>query len=100
MAENLGGKFATMSEDERRRFAMEREREQERGEEQPAEDERQPAEGGGEELVFDDPRRDHERTKADLEDRDGTGALVDDAQHAARVREEARARGKSGRPPA
>jgi hypothetical protein len=48
----------------------------------------------GGELAFDDPRRDHERTKADLEDRDGTGALVDDRKHAESVRKEARSRGR------
>ncbi len=83
MAENLGGKFATMSEDERRRFAMEREQE------------------ADDELAFDDPRHDHDRTRADLEDRDGTGAQVDDRQHEARVRQEAKAHAaKSRRPPA
>jgi hypothetical protein len=84
MAENLGGKFATMSEDERRRFAMEREPEGRQVEE---------------ELEFEDPRHDHARTKADLEDRDGAGAQLDDAQHAERVRQEARARSKPSRPP-
>lgn len=77
MAENLGDKFATMSEEERRRFALEQ---------------GQAAEAGNGELDFDDPRSDHARTKADLEDRDGEGALVDDRQHEERVREEARAR--------
>jgi hypothetical protein len=86
MAENLGGKFATMSEDERRRFAMEQEPERE-GRKPKAE------------LEFEDPRQDHARTKADLEDRDGAGAQLDDAQHAERVRQEARARSKSPRPP-
>jgi hypothetical protein len=86
MAENLGGKFATMSEDERRRFAMEQEREPEGRQVE-------------EELEFEDPRHDHARTKADLEDRDGAGAQLDDAQHAERVRQEARARSKPSRPP-
>ncbi len=75
MAENLGDRFATMSEEERRRFAMEQQR----------------AEEGAAELEFDDPRSDPGRTKANLEDRDGAGALVDDKQHEVRVREEARA---------
>ena len=75
MAENLGDRFATMSEEERRRFAMEQER----------------AEEGAAELEFDDPRSDPGRTKANLEDRDGAGALVDDKQHEERVAEEARA---------
>jgi len=79
MAENLGGKFATMSEEERRRFVLEQNRT----------DEERAAE-----LEFDDPRSDHSRTKADQEDRDGPGALVDDRQHRERVREQARARDK------
>ena len=75
MGENLGSRFARMSEEERRRFA------QEQAEEGAAE--------ATEELEF-EPRREHSRTKADLEDRDGTGALVDDEQHERRVREQAR----------
>jgi hypothetical protein len=73
MAENLGDKFATMSEEERRRFALEQERE-------------------GGELHFDDPRGDHDRTKADLEDKDGMAALLDEEQHEAEVRKAARAK--------
>jgi hypothetical protein len=76
--ENLSTKFATMSEEERRRFALEQEEA-----------------GSSGELEFDDPRNEHSRTKADLEDRDGPAALLDDEQHEERVREEARARGKS-----
>ena len=76
MGENLGSRFARMSEEERRRFA------QEQSEEGAAE--------ATEELEFEEPRREHSRTKADLEDRDGTGALVDDEQHARGVREQAR----------
>ena len=83
MAENLGGKFATMSEEERRRFALEQDRT----------DQEQTGE-----LEFDDPRSDHTRTKADQEDRDGPGALVDDRQHEERVREQARTRDKRQRP--
>jgi hypothetical protein len=81
---NLGDKFATMSEEERRRFALEQE--QEGAAEEPAD-----------ELEFDDPRSDHARTKADLEERDGQGALVDDRQHQERVQKEARAREKQKR---
>ena len=83
MAENLGDRFATMSEEERRRFALKQD---------------QAGEAGGE-LDFDDPRHDHARTKADLEDRDGEGALVDVRQHEERVREEARAQEKRKRGP-
>ena len=79
---NLGDKFATMSEEERRRFALE----QERAPDAPVD-----------ELEFDDPRSDRARTKADLEERDGQGALVDDRQHQERVRKEARAREKQKR---
>ena len=57
------------------------------------------ARAGDGELDFDDPRSDHARTKADLEDRDGQGALVDDRQHEERVRKEARAREKRKREP-
>lgn len=63
MAKNLGREFATMDEDERRRFAME-------------------SEGGTdtapEELDFEDPR---EEQDADPGERDGAGALVDEAAH-------------------
>jgi hypothetical protein len=76
---NLGDKFATMSEEERRRFALK--------------EEQAPEEPAGE-LEFDDPRGDHARTKADSEERDGQGALVDDRQHQERVRKEARAQEK------
>jgi hypothetical protein len=75
MAKNLGREFATMSEDERRRFALE--------------------EGGNasdtpEELDFDDPRDpDHmgkqygslKEEVADPDNRDGASALLDDEAH-------------------
>jgi hypothetical protein len=82
MAENLGGKFATMSEEERRRFALEQ-RDLER--ELP------------DELAFDDPRSEHHTTRADLEDRDGASAVLDDRQHEERVRAEERKGGRKGR---
>jgi hypothetical protein len=82
MGENLSNRFATMSEEERRRFAQEQEEAAAAGE----------VEEASQELEFDEPRRDHARTKADLEDRDGTGALVDDEEHQRRVRKQARAR--------
>lgn len=89
MGENLSRRFATMSEEERRRFALEQEQVG------------TPADAGAveaaEELDFREPRRDHERTKADLEDRDGTGALVDEEEHARRVREQTRARDRQQR---
>jgi hypothetical protein len=80
MAKNLGRKFATMSEDERRRFALQ---ENEGTRDQPAE------------LEFDEPR-DAEamgpqfssirEEVADPEHRDGMSALLDDAQHERAVR--------------
>ncbi|HUF34480.1 MAG TPA: hypothetical protein VMN37_00955 [Gemmatimonadales bacterium] len=81
MAKNLGREFATMDEDERRRFAME-------------------AEGGTdaapEELDFEDPR---EEQDADPEDRDGAGALLDEEAHRRAV-ERQRGRGAGPGPEA
>jgi NOL1/NOP2/fmu family ribosome biogenesis protein len=86
MAENMSRKFATMSEEERRRFELEQE--------QAAAAADPDAEEAKEELDFEEPRDYPEGTKADLEERDGTGALVDEGQHERRVREQARARGR------
>ena len=75
MAKNLGREFATMSEDERRKYALE--------------------EGGDapdtpEALDFDDPRNPDRMGKqygslkaevADPDNRDGTSALLDDDTH-------------------
>ena len=81
MAKNLGRKFATMSEDERRRFALE---EDEGTREHPAE------------LAFDEPRNADNmgpqyssirEEVADPEHRDGMSALLDDEQHERAVRE-------------
>jgi hypothetical protein len=81
MAKNLGRKFATMSEDERRRFALE---EDEGTREHPAE------------LAFDEPRESENmgpqyssirEEVADPEHRDGMSALLDDEQHARAVRQ-------------
>jgi hypothetical protein len=83
MAKNLGRKFATMSDDERRRFALEEEA------------------GTGDhpaELEFDEPRNeDHVGAQfstareefADPEHRDGMGALLDDESHEQAVKEQA-----------
>jgi hypothetical protein len=88
MAKNLGRKFATMSEDERRRFALE---EEEGSRELPAE------------LVFDEPRNEDrmgqqyanpEEETADPEHRDGLSAQLDEQQHQRAVRKQA-AEGKS-----
>ena len=75
MAKNLSRKFATMSEDERRRFTLE---EEEGTRERPAE------------LAFDEPRDEDNMGRqyssirqevADPEHRDGMSALLDDEQH-------------------
>ena len=80
MGENLSSRFATMSEEERRRYALEQERAKQARETDEAD----------QELEFGEPRRDPGRTKASLEDKDGTGALVDEEEHARRVREQAK----------
>jgi hypothetical protein len=74
-SENLGSKFARMSEEERRRYALEQD---------------DPVEAPGDELELEDPRRDHSRTRADQEDRDGTAAQLDDREHQRRVDQQAR----------
>jgi hypothetical protein len=75
MAKNLGREFATMSDDERRRFALE---EEEGNRELPAE------------LSFDEPRNEDRMGEqyaslreevADPEHRDGLSAELDDQQH-------------------
>lgn len=87
MAKNLGRKFATMTDEERRRFAQQ---EEEGTRELPAQ------------LAFDDPRDpDHMGPQfpnpreefADPEHRDGMSALLDDEQHERAVRN-ATTRGK------
>jgi hypothetical protein len=79
MAKNLGREFATMSEDERRRFALEH----------PGETEDIP-----DELEFDDPRNEDkmgrqyptlEAEVADPENRDGMGAQLDDDEHQRKI---------------
>lgn len=80
MAKNLSREFATMSEDERRRFAHE---EEEGTSEHPAE------------LAFEEPRDEANmgpqyssirEEVADPEHRDGMSALLDDEQHQRAVR--------------
>jgi hypothetical protein len=89
MAKNLSREFATMSDDERRRFALER------GESQP--------EPAGDELDLDEPRDEDQMGRhyasleaevADPDARDGEAALLDDEAHR---RNEQRARRDSGR---
>jgi hypothetical protein len=81
MAKNLGRKYATMSEDERRKFALE---EEEGSRELPAE------------LAFDEPRNEEHMGQhyaspreeiADPEHRDGLSAQLDDEGHERGVQE-------------
>lgn len=91
MAKNLGRKFATMSDDERRRFALEEE----------AGTSDHPAE-----LEFDEPR-DEDRMGAqfstareefaDPEHRDGMSALLDDEAHERAVQDEAKGQRRTKR---
>jgi hypothetical protein len=88
MAKNLGREYATMSEDQRRQFAMEEE----------SGDRETPSS-----LEFEEPRNDGHRGEhfanlkqevADPEHRDGLSAELDDEQHARAVRAQAtRAKG-------
>jgi hypothetical protein len=83
MAKNLGREYATMSEEERRKFALE---EEAGNRELPAE------------LEFDDPRREEnmgqhyataQEEVADPEHRDGMSAQLDDQAHQQAVRDAA-----------
>jgi hypothetical protein len=87
MAKNLGRKYATMQEDERRKFTLE---EEEGSRELPAE------------LAFDEPRNEERMGQhyaspreevADPEHRDGLSAQLDDEAHQRAVRKTA-TRGK------
>jgi hypothetical protein len=93
MAKNLGRKFATMDEDERREFGGQ---EEEGTRELPAE------------LEFDEPRLDEnmgpqygslKAEVADPEHRDGMSALLNDEQHRRAVEREARRRAGRGNDP-
>jgi hypothetical protein len=86
MAKNLGREFATMSDDERRRFALE---EEEGNRELPAE------------LSFEEPRKEENmgaqygslrEEVADPEHRDGLSAQLDDEEHERAVEKAARRR--------
>jgi hypothetical protein len=86
MAKNLSRKFATMSDDERRRFAVE---EEQGSREHPTE------------LEFEEPRNEEgpqyssiREEVADPEHRDGMSALLDDKQHEEAVERERRRREK------
>lgn len=89
MAKNLSRKFATMSEDERRQFALQ---DEEGTTEHPAE------------LAFEEPRdaenmgpqySNIREEVADPEHRDGMSALLDDEQHERAVRDAAAKRNRS-----
>ena len=89
MAKNLSRKFATMSEEERLRFAQE---ESEGTDDRPTE------------LDFDEPRNGDnmgpgfaslKQEVSNPENRDGAAALLDDEAHERAVREQARNRGAS-----
>ncbi|HEX5575895.1 MAG TPA: hypothetical protein VFX42_08490 [Gemmatimonadales bacterium] len=86
MAKNLGRKYATMSEDERRRFSLE---DEEGTRELPSE------------LSLDEPRDEDrmgahfssiKQEVADPEHRDGLSASLDDEQHERAVQKQARKR--------
>ena len=81
MAKNLGREFATMTDDERRRFALEQ---SEATEDRPAE------------LEFDDPRDEDRMGRqypslhaevADPENRDGMSAQLQDEEHEREIEE-------------
>ena len=74
MAKNLGRKYATMSEDERRQFALE---EDEGTRELPPEVHFEEPEGEHTGKQYATPREEY----ADPEHRDGMSALLDDQQH-------------------
>ena len=89
MAKNLSRKFATMSEEERRQFALQ---EEEGTTEHPAE------------LAFEEPRAAENmgpqysnirEEVAEPEHRDGMSALLDDEQHERAVRDEAARQNRS-----
>ncbi len=88
MAENLGREFATMTDEERRRFALEQD---------GAAGGEPTADNAAEELELGDPRnpdrmgRQYASLKEEVADpdaRDGDAALLDDAEHVRRVEAE------------
>jgi len=78
-----------MSEEERRRYALEQDKAAEARETDEAD----------QELEFGEPRHDPGPTRANLEDKDGAAALLDEEEHARRVREQAEARHGRGSDP-
>ena len=80
MGENLSRKFATMSEEERRRYELEMEQAKATRESDEAD----------QELEFGEPRRDHSASPADVADRDDMDTPGEDEVHARRARERRR----------
>jgi hypothetical protein len=80
MGENLSRRFATMSEEERRRYELELEQ----PEAARATDE------ADQELEFGEPRRDHTPTSGDAGARDSMDAPGEDEVHARRTRKRGR----------
>jgi hypothetical protein len=89
MGENLSNRFATMSEEERRRYALE----------QARADSARDTDEVDQELEFGEPRHEPGRTRANLEDKDGAAALLDEEEHARRVREQEEARDRKRQDP-
>ncbi len=77
MGENLSRKFATMSEEERRRYEMEPEQ---------AEAAREGDEAS-QELEFGEPRREHGTTRGDAGDKDDVNSPGEDETNTGRARE-------------
>jgi hypothetical protein len=95
MARNLGREFATMSDDERRRFEL---KQREAAGETPAEE-------AADELDMEDPRDSEPMGSryatpsdevADPDARDGEAALLDDAAHVRGVEAERKRRRRTG----
>jgi hypothetical protein len=82
MGENLSRRFATMSEEERRRYELEMEQAAAARETDEAD----------QELEFGEPRRDHSSTRADAGDRDDVNTPGEDEVHARRTRKRGRDR--------
>ena len=80
MGENLSRRFATMSEEERRRYELEMEQAEATRESDEAD----------QELEFGEPRRDHSASAANVADRDDVDTPGEDEVHARRTRERRR----------
>jgi hypothetical protein len=80
MGENLSRKFATMSEEERRRYELEMEEA----------DSARDTDEADQELEFGEQRRDHSASPAHAADRDDVDTPGEDEVHARRARERRR----------